>query len=114
MYIKSKTLEQRLKESSEIIEKYPNKIPIIIEKTSMDTVLKSLDRNKFLVPDDLTFGQVIHIVRKRLELDPSVGIFLFCNNNLIPTTATVRSIYKDYKHEDNFLYVNYSGENTFG
>ena len=114
MYIKTKTLEQRLKESSEILQKYPNKIPIIIEKNNMDTNLSNLDRNKFLVPDDLTFGQIIHIIRKRLDLNPTIGIYLYCNNNLITTTSNIRSVYKDYHNEDKFLYITYSGENTFG
>jgi len=36
------------------------------------------------------------------------------NNALPPTASLMSTIYEENKDEDGFLYVQYSGENTFG
>ena len=73
-----------------------------------------IDKKKYLVPQDLTVGQFVYVVRKRIRLAPEKAIFIFINNVLPPTAALMSSIYDEQKDEDGFLYVQYSGENTFG
>ena len=68
-----------------------------------------------LVPDDLVMGQFMHVIRRRLKLDPAKAIFLFINNRVMPSTSeTLAAIYHEHKDADGFLYITYSGENTFG
>tara|TARA_B100001250_G_C19770948_1_gene777151 strand:+ start:575 stop:931 length:357 start_codon:yes stop_codon:yes gene_type:complete len=112
----SKTFEDRLSESNEIINKYPNRIPLIIEKlsNSNDTIIPDIDKNKYLVPDDLTVGQLMYVIRKRLKLSPENAIFIFCNGNILNSNLTMRYIYNEYKDKDGFVYIIYSGESTFG
>ena len=69
---------------------------------------------KYLVPADLTVGQFVYVVRKRIKMSAEKAIFIFINNVLPPTAALMSSIYEDQKDEDGFLYITYSGENTFG
>ena len=107
------SFESRLQESTKIMNKYPDRVPIICSKSRNSTV-PQIDKEKYLVPSDLTMGQFVFVIRKRIKLDPAVGIFLFVNNVLPPTASLVGSIYHSYKNEDGFLYVTYSGENTFG
>jgi len=66
------------------------------------------------VPSDLTMGQFVYVIRKRIKLNPDAAIFIFVNNTLPPASAMMSSIYKEHKDEDGFLYVTYSGESTFG
>tara|TARA_B100000927_G_C16239641_1_gene378884 strand:- start:213 stop:560 length:348 start_codon:yes stop_codon:yes gene_type:complete len=108
------SLEQRSKESSRIIEKYPDKIPIICEKYNKDKSLYTIDKNKFLAGGDLTMGQFIYVIRKRIKMKPEEGLYLFIDNTLLPNTELLSNIYKKYKNEDGFLYVLFSLENTFG
>ncbi len=76
--------------------------------------MPEIDKQKFLVQPELTMGQFIYIVRRRLALPPSKALFLFVNGAL-PTTSTLMSqIYAAYKAEDGFLYMTYTGESTFG
>ena len=110
---KSKTENERLTESSKIIEKYPNRIPIIIEKDKKSKI-KDIDKNKFLVPNDMTLGQFMYVIRKRINLKASEAIFLFINNALPPTASIMGTIYENNKDKDGFLYIEYEGENTFG
>lgn len=59
-------------------------------------------------------GQFVYVVRKRISLPPEKAIFVFVKNSLPPTAALMSAIYEKNKDADGFLYVTYSGENTFG
>lgn len=107
------TLEQRSAESSRVLEKYPNRIPVIVERDDRSTI-SDIDKKKYLVPGDLTIGQFIYIIRKRIKLKPEEALFVFTNNTLVPTSALLSNIYTSNKDQDKFLYFQYSGENTFG
>jgi GABA(A) receptor-associated protein len=69
---------------------------------------------RYLVPADLTVVQFVYVIRKRIKLSPEKAIFVFVNNVLPPTAALMSSIYEEHKEDDGFLYIAYSGENTFG
>ena len=55
-----------------------------------------------------------YVIRKRIKLSPEKAIFIFVNNVLPPTAALMSAVYEEHKDEDGFLYISYSGENTFG
>ena len=40
---------------------------------------------RYLVPADLTVGQFVYVVRKRIKLSPEKAIFVFVNSTLPPT-----------------------------
>jgi GABA(A) receptor-associated protein len=107
------TLDQRKAESERIRQKYPDRIPVICEKTEKSNV-QDIDKKKYLVPADLTCGQFVYVIRKRLKLPAEQAIFLFVNGIIPPTAALLNTIYEEHKDEDGFLYISYSGENTFG
>ena len=110
----SNGFEERLSESNKIIEKYPDRVPIIVERSPDCNNIPQIDKKKYLVPHDLTVGQFIYIIRKRISLEPDKAIFIFVKNNLPAPARDIVEIYKEYKDKDGFLYVTYSGENTFG
>ncbi|KAF7840623.1 autophagy-related protein 8C [Senna tora] len=106
-------LERRRAESARIREKYPDRIPVIVEKAERSDI-PDIDKKKYLVPADLTVGQFVYVVRKRIKLSAEKAIFVFINNTLPPTASLMSAIYEENKDEDGFLYMTYSGENTFG
>jgi len=105
--------DHRLKESQKIKEKYPNRIPVIVEKAEKASI-SDIDKRKYLVPADISVAQFMWIVRKRINLNSERAIFLFVNKIVPSSTATLGEIYSQHKDDDGFLYVAYSGENTFG
>uniref|UniRef100_A0A6N2MCH5 Autophagy-related protein n=1 Tax=Salix viminalis TaxID=40686 RepID=A0A6N2MCH5_SALVM len=107
-------LERRQAEAGRIREKYPDRIPVIVERAEKSDVPDIDKKNRYLVPADLTVGQFVYVVRKRIKLSPEKAIFIFVKNILPPTAAMMSAIYEENKDEDGFLYMSYSGENTFG
>ena len=107
------TIKKITDEASRLRKKYPDRIPVIVEKLKSSN-LPDIDKNKFLVPSDLTVGQFIYVVRKRLKIAPEMALFIFINNTLPPSGATLSTIYKEYKDKTGMLFVEYSSESTFG
>ena len=105
--------EHRCNESSKIITKYPSRIPVIVEKAEGSTI-QDIDKRKYLVPADISVAQFMWIIRKRIDLSPEKAIFLFVDKVVPNSCSTMGAIYADHKDEDGFLYIAYSGENTFG
>ena len=107
------SFENRCKESNNIVTKYPERIPVIVEKQEASDVV-DLDKNKYLVPWDLTVGQFVYVIRKRMKLPPEKAIFIFVNNQIPMQCMRMSNIYEEEKDNDGFLYIKYAGENTFG
>ena len=106
---------KRLNEANRVLEKYPDRIPIIVERNNHSgNDMPVLDKKKFLVPTDLTIGQFVYVIRRRIKLAPEKAIFIMAESKLPPTAMLVSQLYKENKHDDNFLYLTYSSENTFG
>ncbi|KAF5455462.1 hypothetical protein F2P56_025034 [Juglans regia] len=93
--------ELRYEESSEILAKYPDRVPVIVERYSRSD-LPEMEKRKYLVPQDMSVGQFIYILSGRLHLAPGKALFVFVKNTLPQTD------------EDGFLYMCYSTEKTFG
>ena len=111
-----KQFNKRLDESSRILIKYPDRLPIIITKDPKNNTLPDIDKQKYLVPKDLTIGQFQYVIRKRLRLDPSKSLFIFFAdaNVLASTSSQINHVYEQYKNSDNFLYCVYTEQEVFG
>ena len=84
-----------------------------IEITKKNLVI--FEKTKFLIPGDLTIGQFIYVIRKRVKLIETDSLFLFINDKTIPLSSSlISSVYEEHKDEDGFLYVSYCNENVFG
>jgi len=105
------TFENRLAESTRICQKYPDRVPIIIE---VSNDLPKIDKSKFLVPQELTVGQFLHIIRKRIQITPDKAIFIFVNNTLPTLTSLISELQNSYRDSDGFLYMVCTGETVYG
>jgi GABA(A) receptor-associated protein len=120
------SLEKRREESAKICQKYADRIPVIVTPSGKSVGDHPINKEKFLVPGDLTVSQFQYVIRKRIQLSAEEAMWIFVvdkdGREVIPPTATsMAALYKEHvedtknsKEYDGFLYILYSGENTFG
>ena len=111
---KEKTLEQRQKESTEILSKYQDRVCVYIEKLESCKTLQDLDKKKYLVPKTSTAAQFIFVIRNRITITNEQALFFYVNNYIISGNITMNELNNKYKNEDGFLYIKYADENFFG
>lgn len=109
------SFDKRQEQSNSIRSKYPDKLPIIIEKLkNISSPIDDIPKTKFLIPDDLVVSQLMCIIRKYLHLPSADSIYLFSNDTLLSPSETLYTTYGKHKDADGFLYIYYTSENTFG
>ena len=86
-----------------------------------------IDKVRYIVPEDMTWGMVTSMIRKRLSVDPYTSVFLFTSEaggiragalKIQPTFVrlndTMDKIYRENKDEDGLLYIEYTSQEAFG
>uniref|UniRef100_A0A3B1JAK6 GABA type A receptor-associated protein n=1 Tax=Astyanax mexicanus TaxID=7994 RepID=A0A3B1JAK6_ASTMX len=93
VYKEEHPFEKRRSEGEKIRKKYPDRVPVIVEKAPKARI-GDLDKKKYLVPSDLTVGQFYFLIRKRIHLRAEDALFFFVNNVIPPTSATMGQLYQ--------------------
>lgn len=112
-------LRDRIRNSSVVIDKYyPNKVPVVIQKLARETYLPELKKNKFLIPGNMSYSSFLIYLRGVLtaKLCPNTAIFLSTENgHMMCSSDKMLNVYQRHSdNQDNFLYLFYCSENTFG
>ena len=113
--------------------KNPNRVPIIINSNSF-----KIDTLKYIVPDTITIGELMCMLRKKNNINPQEAIFLFIkdnNNNsknekdksksknnskkenegiLVPSSSTLGTLHQQHKDENLLLHIFFEKEAVFG
>lgn len=110
---KKYNFEQRNREASRVRQKYPDRIPIIVEQEKTKS-LPLLDKRKYLVPENMTVGQFMYVLRKRLKITPDKALYIFFGSNLEPNNSELSRVYEKHREPDMFLYATIGAEKTFG
>jgi len=110
-----KSFALRRDEVGQIRSKFPNKVPVIVEKYAKEKSLCQMDKTKFLVPQELTMSQFVTIIRNRMSLNANQAFYLLVNNRSIASMSmTLAEIYNEERDEDGFLYMSYASQEMFG
>ena len=113
-YTEKYTLAELKTESARIIGRFPDRVPVIVEKDP-NSDIEDIDKNKYLVPKDLLWGQFITVIRKKIKLNPEKGLFIYAGNVMLNSTeSTIGQVYEQHRDENGFLCVLYAGESVFG
>jgi len=106
-------------EAEKIRSKYPDRVPVICEKSARST-LPELPKKKFVVHGNMLCGEFKYMVHKqivdatpeRLSVDQTIYLFI---NGITPKTSTPMSqLYDQFRQSDGFLYIRFGAENTLG
>ena len=105
------SLEERTNKSKELLQKYPDRIPIICYSSPE---LPELKRSKFLVNEEMNYTNLLFSVRKNIDLNEGQALYIFIGDRLLSTNFMIKEAYERYKDDDGFLYAYVCSENTFG
>jgi GABA(A) receptor-associated protein len=106
------SFQSRKEESTKVMTKYPDKVPVICEK--LNSYDPDINKIKFLIPIEVTLAYFMYLIKKRHILNKNEGIFILINGVIPPCSFCFYQLYELFKQEDGFLYINYSIENVFG
>ena len=97
-----------------IKQKYPDRIPIVIEKDPR-TKMKDLIKTKYLIPRYSNSSEFFNLIRKKIEIEEGSALFMLVKGiyTLNPNND-LSEIYEKYHDKDGFLYIVYSSEKTLG
>lgn len=114
--IKIMSLEERKTESKNIMTKFADKIPVIINKhRSSKMIIGETKKDKYLVPKIMKLSNLSSIIRKNLALSSSESLILYNEKDvLMNSNDDIIKIYETSKNIDGFLYIYYTEEATFG
>ncbi len=110
------TFEDRIKKSALLLSKYPDKFPIILEKSNKDKYLPNIEKNKLLVSHDMTVATVLQLLKRTLKINETMAIYIMVSKQeiMLSGSQSIMQIYNNYKSKDGFLYLEYCAENVFG
>jgi hypothetical protein len=97
IYQKKYTFNERYNQSQELLEKYPDKIPAIIE---------GLCDNLYILPKDMIFAKLIFKLNLENNISSNEKVIVSVNNDQIPSIySNIHDIYKKYVNDDGILYI---------
>jgi len=105
----------RKDEVAVIRSKFPNKVPVIVDRFYKEMSLPQLDKTKFLVPQEITMSQFVTIIRNRMQLGSTQAFYLLVNNrSILSLSKTMAEVYSEHQDDDGFLHVTYASQEVFG
>ncbi|XP_058506078.1 microtubule-associated proteins 1A/1B light chain 3C [Solea solea] len=108
-------LATRRDEVCSIRSKFPNKLPVIVERFIQEKTLPLLDKTKFLVPFELTLGQFLCLLRSKISLESTEALFLLvAEKSMSCMSSSMGEVYSLYRDTDGFLYITYASQEMFG
>ena len=85
---------------------------MIIERHKHENELPRLEKEKYLVPEDLTIASLTFIIRKRSSILDLIYL-LDGEGQILHIDCKLGSIYKEKKDDDGYLYIQYTKERFY-
>ena len=134
------SFEDRVKEAEDTKSRYPNKVPLIIERHKSEKYLPEMDKVnnrrhrdfdlsltfcflqiKWLVPQEMSLAQLSGVIKQRLEIPPQADqqLFLLIQSpdlgpSLPSLLTSLSSLHSSHSNTDGFLYLHYSSQESYG
>ncbi len=109
-----KPLEERRSRLAKLMEKNPNKIPIVFEKHPQSK-LPETKSVKFISTRNLKLSYFTSQLRAALKLAPECSLFLSSSKSkIVKQDMLIGELYDAAKDADGFLYLEYREVESFG
>lgn len=107
--------EDRRTSSKRILKKYPNMIPIILQRDIHSNIPK-IDKYKIMVKKCSDVGSLLKYLKNNIKCDPNQAIYIRIEDtHYVPgVNDSMLCLYEDYKNTDGFLYITYYAMETYG
>nr|XP_023018685.1 microtubule-associated proteins 1A/1B light chain 3C-like [Leptinotarsa decemlineata] len=110
-----KPLEVRREEVMTLRNRFPTKLPVIVQRFSKEHHLPHINKQKFLVPKELTMSQFMILIRNRVRVHSHQALYLMVNENvMVSLSLTMAEVYSNHANPDGYLYVTYASQEVFG
>ena len=93
-----KNFQERKKESETVMNKYTDKVPIIINECPED--FKDRVKRKMLLQRELTVSQYLYTIRSKFSISPEESLLIFINKKMPTSSTMIGSLYDKNKDED--------------
>merc|ERR1712183_791179 len=115
-YKSEKTFEERIKNASKYLAKYPDKVPIILYSMEQEQKEKLIKQEKYLISGKHNiFVLVKQILTKScLPADQTLYLYVKHGEVMLQNQDQIDTVYNKYKDKDKFLYISYSTIPTLG
>lgn len=102
------------REALYVLQKYPKKVPVIVQRCINCNDLPELPKKKFLMPKELKMCEFLYYIRRQISVPAHISVFIYVNNSLPSLNSHMELLYNEEKNENGFLYIYYASEHTFG
>ncbi|EWS71385.1 autophagy protein Atg8 ubiquitin-like protein (macronuclear) [Tetrahymena thermophila SB210] len=112
-------VNQRIKECKQILDQYPDYVPLIIEKHP-NSKLDDFKKLKLVIQGKMDILKVQSVIRNNIKLNENEAVSIFVHNGfmeqlkLLNLGSRLSDLYKSYKSTDGFLYITYCEFSSFG
>ncbi|KAM3961178.1 uncharacterized protein ACR2FA_004730 [Aphomia sociella] len=98
-----------------IRDRFPNKVPLYVQRYVQEREVPALGRTKFLVPQELTMSQFLYIIRTKMKLRESQALYLLVNDKVLAShSMTMAQAYEQFRAHDGYLHITYAAQQVFG
>jgi hypothetical protein len=109
------TFEERLQQAQKFKERFPNNVPLVIQRDERSTLPPDLHNKLFLAPLTLTASQFIVLIRRQTKLPKTHAMVLFAESKrLVTSDITISELYDKFSAQDGFLYLLCTDHPAFG
>ncbi len=111
---KEKSLEEKKERLERLLEKNPNKIPVIFQKHPNSKIIEGRDL-KFISTRNLKINYFANQIRASFSLPAEFALFFSTQSlRIIKSDMLIGELYDSSKDIDGFLYVQYREVEGFG
>jgi len=107
------SLAERKEKFCKVSRRFPGRIPVVMQRNTRSD-LPPLKKHFYLFGPDVACSRVMLFIRRQIKISSTTGLFFFVDDVIPSMSSTLSELYDKKKSEDGFLYLVYSGENTFG